>query len=138
MPLFQFVSPKEVKEGKHIVKTPLIIETEVSISDINQAIASYVKVSSDKSSLGIISPKLYIHSKTENKIIYACGNKVNPKMFVAELSLSENQGKITGVFKILSHYVQKDVVVQMDLMKQLRNEVKSAFASFDSTVIVNE
>ncbi len=138
MPFFEFLSPKEVKEGNHIVKTPLTVRANASIGDINRAIESHVNVSSDKSSLNLILYKLYIQSKTENTIIYACGNKLEPELFVTELFFSQNEDKVTANFKILSHYQQGDAVSQFGLMKQLRNEIKSAFLSFDSSVILSE
>jgi len=138
MPLFQFVSPKEVKEGKYIAKTPVTIQTSATISSIKQALNSHVTAAPDKSSLSVLNAMVYIVSQTEQQIVYACGNKVVPGIFVAELTLSRNSDTTTGVFKVIRYLEQNGAVKAMDLMKALRNEVRAAFISVDASAKITE
>lgn len=138
MPLFSFVSPKEEKYGKFMVATPLSIQTSSSVEGIKQALCNHVTALPDRSELKAINAMTYIVSQTENQILYACGNKVNPKMFIAELTLKNNDSKTSGMFKILSHFEQNKVVVQIELMKKLRDEVRAAVISVDSSAIISE
>lgn len=138
MAIFQFVSPKEAKEAKRIVNTPLTVKTNASIDDVKRAINSGVRADPDASTLSILSAKLYTHSKSDNKIVYACGNKVNTKMFVAELSFTQEGEQVTSNFRILSHYEQKGTVIQIDFLNQLRRDVRSALMTFSSSNIVSE
>ena len=55
MAFFQFVSPKEGKEGKRIVKTPLTIQTKASMLDIRKSLDSRVRVDADASSIAIFN-----------------------------------------------------------------------------------
>lgn len=138
MPLFQFVSPKEVKEGKHIIKTPVIVKTSASLSDIKDAIESHVTADTDTTNFHIINPKVYIFSRNENRITYACGNKLSRKIFVAIVAFEEKEEVTTGVFQMISHMEQSGAVVQLELLRKLRNEVRKAFASVDPSAIITD
>lgn len=138
MSLFQFVSPKEAKEAKRIVKTPLTVQANASVSEIYQAIFSHVNVASDNSSLTLLNPIVYIRSKSSDSVTYGCGNKVNPKMFVAELSLSQDGEQATAVFKVISHFEQSGTVIQSDLLMQLRKDIRKALTSFSSSTVISE
>lgn len=138
MPLFQFVSPKEVKEGNYMVKTPVTVQTSVPIEKIMQALDSHVSAAPDKSSLSAVNPRVYIVSRNENTIVYACGNKVIPQIFVAPVGFVRNGDVTTGIFKIGEHFVQGKVVKGIDIMRTLRNEVRSAFASVDAAAKITD
>ena len=138
MPLFQFVSPKEVKEGKYIAKTPVTIRTSATIDAVKQALNSHVTAAPDKSELNVLNGMVYIVSQTEQHIVYACGNKLVPQIFVAEVVLSRNGDTTTGIFKVIRYLEQSGAVKGMDLMKPLRNEVCAAFRSVDPSAQITE
>lgn len=138
MALFQFVSPREGRELKRIVKTPLTVQNRATISDVKKALDSRVRGAPDASGLSMISAKLYTRQKSDNSIIYACGNKVNPKMFVAQLSFSKDGDLLTSSLSFLSHFEQNGTVIQGDLLHQLREDVRTVLTSFPDYKVISE
>lgn len=125
----KLMSKEQIKETQYMASTAIRVETPASFEAVMNALDSHVVTASDKSSFSFVN---YITSRTDDRLMYACGNKLSLKVFEASVNLSKTGDKTVGIFKVIRYFHKDGVANRLDDMRDLRNQVKAAFESLDS------
>lgn len=117
------------QEGQQLLKETISLKTPAPMADIVRELSTHVTVASE---LPLFS-RGAVHqvSCDENGVVYMCGSKVNPQMFVAAVVFgeTENKAKVNALYKIIRWNTLGGAVVAQDQMRKLRQEVQAAFTA---------
>lgn len=123
----------EFADGEKLVNEELSFECTASLQDIKNNLDSHVEV---EETIPFIKGGLFKESESPDLIIYAFGNRVNPQMFQAALSLDNSGTTTRAIFGFLRWQTSGGMILQRDNMKKLRDEVYAAFTAADPAVKV--
>ncbi len=115
--------------GQQIVNEPIEFNTTASASDIVRALATHV-TTTDELPIGFAAA-VYQKDISEKKIVYACGNKLSPTLFVAMVAYVKNGEKTYCRFQIINWKLNSGMIVAQEAMQKLRKEVQAAFDSIE-------
>ena len=125
----------EHTEGMELVKKIITFQTEKNVSDFMNEISLHVTA---LETAPAVLAKIYLLSKTEDRIIFALGNKINPKIF-SFIIIFESDGIVTtGTFKTLNWTEYDGIVGAQDSIKKLIREVKESFTAIDTSAKITE
>ncbi|MDR1616954.1 MAG: hypothetical protein LBR98_08085 [Syntrophomonadaceae bacterium] len=125
---------KTYQEQQRLTGTAWVMTASASIAEIKGQLRKYV--TSETTAKKVVG-NLYIAAEKDNQIVYRQGNSL-ATAFTALLTLSDNNGSVTGRLTIEQWMENNGVSTGTETMQTLIARVKDAFEAADPKTSIKE
>lgn len=129
-------SRREHREGGRLVAERLHLTVRTPPAQAWDAVLETVETVPEPPALATAT---YVLQTGVQRVVFAHGNKITPRVFTAALELRESGDRVDGTWEVLTWTLTDGVVAKVDAMKQLREQVEAGLRRADpkyaSTVV---